>query len=86
MHSLKILIGLLNVCTKASFCESLVSNSKGPIKCVSLNNHPCQARPKLVNMNSDETLFTHLLLVLISVVEAVTQLMTHMIEFVFQII
>ena len=33
------------------------SNSKGPIKCLTLNNQPCQARPTLVNINSDETLF-----------------------------
>ena len=29
----------------------------GTIKCVFLNNQPCKARPTLVNMNSDETLF-----------------------------
>ena len=34
-----------------SFFESLVSNSKGPIKCLSLNKHLCQARPTLVNIN-----------------------------------
>ena len=43
-------IGLLNVYTKVSFGELL--DSKGPIKCVSLNNQPCQARPKLVDVNS----------------------------------
>ena len=34
-----------------SFAESLVSNSKGRIKCVSLSYRPCQARPKLINPN-----------------------------------
>ena len=48
---------LLSVCAIGSFGESLVSNSKGPIKCVSLSKHPCQARPTIVNINSDETLF-----------------------------
>ena len=33
-------IGILSACTIGSFGESLVSNSKWPIKCVSLNNHP----------------------------------------------
>ena len=50
-------IGLLSVCTIGSFGESLVSNSKGPIKCVTLNNRPCHAIPTLVNINSDGTLF-----------------------------
>ena len=50
-------IGLLIVCTIGSFGDSLVSNPKGPIKCASLNNHLCQARPALINLNSDETLF-----------------------------
>ena len=53
----KTFIGLLSVCKIRSFGESLVSNSKGSIKCVSFNNHPCQARPSLVNVNSDESLF-----------------------------
>ena len=52
-----MLIGLLSVCAIGTFSESLVSNFKGPIKCVSLNNHPCQAWPTFVNINSNETLF-----------------------------
>ena len=36
---------------------TLVSKSKRPIKCVSLNNQPRQARPKPIDINSDETLF-----------------------------
>ena len=34
-----------------------IFNCKGPIKCVSLNNQPCKARPTFVNINCDETLF-----------------------------
>ena len=45
-----MLIGLLNAYKKVSFGELL--DSKGPIKCVSLNNQPCQTRPKLVDVNS----------------------------------
>ena len=36
-------IGLLSASTTARLGESLGSNSKGHIKCVSLNNRPCQA-------------------------------------------
>ena len=54
--SKKMFIRLLSLCTIVRFGEPLVSNSKGPIKCVSLNNQPCQARPTLVNINSDEIL------------------------------
>ena len=51
-------IELLSTCTTARLGESLGSNSKGHIKCVSLNNQPCQqARPTLVGINSNETLF-----------------------------
>ena len=50
-------IGLLSICAIGSFGLSLVSNYKKPIKCVSTKNQPCQARPTLVNINSDETLF-----------------------------
>ena len=53
----KMFVGLLSVCTIRSFGESLVYNSKIPIKRVSLNNHPHQARPALANINSDETFF-----------------------------
>ena len=50
----KVFIRLSSVCTIGRFRESLVSNLKGPIKSVSLNNYPWQARPTLVNVNSDE--------------------------------
>ena len=47
----------LSVCTIESVCESLVSNSKGPIKCLTLNDRPCPARATLVNINSNKILF-----------------------------
>ena len=50
-------VGLLNVCTIGMFGRSLVSNSKGSIKCISLNNNPCKARTSLVNLNSNEIIF-----------------------------
>ena len=50
-------IGLLSACTIGSFGESLASNLKRPIKCVSLSNKPCKARPTIVKINSDTTLF-----------------------------
>ena len=52
-----IFTGLLKVCTVKSFDESLASSFEGSIKCVSLNNRPCQARPTLVNSGINETLF-----------------------------
>ena len=78
-------IRLLSVYTIESFGESLVSNSKRFVKCVSLNNHPCQARAILNSINSNETPFFNLLLVLISLVEVVTLLMIHILIFVLQI-
>ena len=42
---------------KGSFGESLVFNSKGPIKFASLNSQPWRARPALVDVNSNKTLF-----------------------------
>ena len=50
-------IGLFSVYTIGSFCKSLVSNSKGSIKCLTLNNRPYQARPTILNINSNETQF-----------------------------
>ena len=48
-----IYIELLSVCAIGSLRESLLSN----LKCVSLNNQPCKAKPAIVNINSDRTLF-----------------------------
>ena len=50
-------IRLLNISLIGSFCNSLTFNSKGLRKYVSLINQPCQDRPKLVDINSDKTLF-----------------------------
>ena len=50
-------VGSLSVCTMVSFSGPLASNFKEPLKCVSLNNQPRHARPTLININSDETLF-----------------------------
>ena len=47
-------IGVLSVCTLVSFSRSLPSNYEKPIKCVSVTNIPCQARPAL-----DENLIKH---------------------------
>ena len=41
----KTFIGLLRNGTIENFGKSLTFNSKGSIKCVSLNNQPCKARP-----------------------------------------
>ena len=46
----------MSACAIGSFGESLAFNSKGPIKCVSLNNQLCQDRPTLNIINSNETL------------------------------
>ena len=73
----KVFVGLLSVCL-INFSESIVSNSKGLTKCVSLSNQSCQARPMLVDINSDETFFIYLLLVLVYVVGVVTLLIIHM--------
>ena len=50
-------IGLSNACTRSILGESLVSNSEELIKCVFINNRPCQARPKFVDINCDECIF-----------------------------
>ena len=72
----KIFIGLLTV------GGSWACNS---IKYVFLDNQPCQARPTLVDINSNESVYYPLLPVLISVVEVVILLMINMLEYVFQI-
>ena len=50
-------MGLLKIITLVSFGASLAFNYKKPIKCVSLNNQPCQARPAIIDINFNETLF-----------------------------
>ena len=49
----KIFIGLWIV----RFGILLASKSEEPIKCVSLNSWPCQARPTFINTNSNDTLY-----------------------------
>ena len=49
-------IGLFSAFTIASLGESLVSNSKGRMKCESLNKRPCQVKPTFVNITSNESL------------------------------
>ena len=39
-----------------NFHNSLASDYKEPIKCVSLNNQPWKAKPTLVNINFNETI------------------------------
>ena len=51
-------IELLSTCSIGNFGESLASNSKGRLKWMSLNNRPCQARPTLVNMYTDQPLLS----------------------------
>ena len=55
-----MLAGLLNACTSRSFSASVASNSEGCIKCVSLTKRPCQFRPTLVNITSNETRFLYI--------------------------
>ena len=46
-------IGLLSACSTALFGESLAFTSKRHVKCVFLNNWLYQARPAIVNINSN---------------------------------
>lgn len=43
--------------TMVRFSESLASNSKGRIRCVSLSNQLCPTRSTLVDINPNETVF-----------------------------
>ena len=52
-----IFFRLFSVCTIRTFGELLFFNLKRPIKCVSLNNQPCETKPTIVNINSNKTLF-----------------------------
>ena len=55
----KNFIGLLTTCIVESFGRSLVlaDHLAGPIKRVSSNNRPCQARSTLVDISLNKTLF-----------------------------
>ena len=57
MDLLKRFIRLLSLYTVGKFGESLAFNSKGPTKCVAINNQQFEARPRLVNTFSNKTLF-----------------------------
>ena len=51
------IIGLLSACTTVRFGQSLAANSGKNTKCVSRNNQRCKARPTLVDITSNKTLF-----------------------------
>ena len=76
--------GLLSACTTRSLDESLASNTDGRIKCVSLNNQPCQARSRLVNINSNELLYYPFTVSVNYVVKVLMLYVIHMLEYVFQ--
>ena len=57
MDLLKRFIRVLSLYTVAKFGESLAFNSKGPTKCVPINNQQFEARPTLVDTFSNKTLF-----------------------------
>ena len=57
MDLLKKIIRLLSLCTVGKFGESLAFNSKGPTKCVPINNQQFEARPTLVDIFSNKTIF-----------------------------
>ena len=81
----KMFIGLLSFCTIKEFGESLASNCKEPLKCVTLNNLPYQIRPTLVNTNSDQRLKVSLsVTVTVNKCGGSCNTMIAMFEFVFQ--
>ena len=53
----QVSFGTLSVCKIENLGELLNSISKGPMVCVSINNQTCKSRPRLVNINTDKTLF-----------------------------
>ena len=77
-----MLIGLLSVCRIVCFGEPLASISKGHIKCASLNNQPCQARPTVADINFNDILFYPLT---VKYAESFNTIDDHMFEFGFQI-
>ena len=50
-------IGLLRACNTGGFFRSLAFNPEEHKKCVSLDNRPCQARPTIAGISSNESLF-----------------------------
>ena len=55
------------------------------LSCISMNNHPCKARPQIVNVNSNNPIFYPFSVKKVNVVAIVIILMTHMQKFVFLI-
>lgn len=51
-------IELFGVFIIISFGESLFSNSKRNIKCLTFHNRPCQAWPTRVNINSNKLFYS----------------------------
>ena len=54
------------------------------LKCISMNNHECKARPKIINVNNDEPVI-YPYSIKVNAVEVVAVLMIHMLNCVFQI-
>ena len=75
----------LFVCTIGRFGESLVFNSKD-LWPISLNNRPCQTRPTLVVINSIETVFYWVTVIINKFSgSCITLLVIHMLNFAFQV-
>ena len=70
-------IELLNAFTTGNLDESSASNSEWYLKCVFLNNQPCQFIPTLDTW--------HLFSFLINMMEVLMLLVIHMLNYVFQI-
>ena len=51
------MVWLLRFCGTGTFHKLLASNFEGNLKYLSLNNRPCQARPTLLDISSNKTLF-----------------------------
>ena len=81
----KMFIGLLSSWTIVVFSKSLASNSKGHIKCISLDNQPCQVRTPLVDNNYNETLFYSFTVSANKCGGSCNISMIHMLDHVFQI-
>ena len=54
----KTFISLLDLSSgRSSACNSCIAKLSDRMKCISLNNRPCQARATLVGINSNEPLY-----------------------------
>ena len=79
----RMFIDLLSVCASGRFCEPLSSNSKGRLKFIFLSNQPCQTRPTLFDINSNDTLFYQFTVSVNKYCESCN--MIYMLKFLFQI-